>query len=66
MARPKTKDIWYLNVCLEKGLHEDFNKFCKENGYSKVYATEQAIKNFMEREKTPVKQRRKEPKRSIF
>ena len=38
------KEIKYLNVCMGKALHEEFEAFCKAHGMSKVGATEQAIR----------------------
>ena len=37
------KEIKYLNVCMDKALHEEFEAFCKAHGMSKVGATEQTI-----------------------
>lgn len=34
------KEIKYLNVCMDKALHEEFEAFCKAYGMSKVGATE--------------------------
>lgn len=30
------KEIKYLNVCMDKALHEEFEAFCKAYGMSKV------------------------------
>ena len=30
------KEIKYLNVCMDKSLHEEFEVFCKAHGMSKV------------------------------
>jgi hypothetical protein len=46
-VKREKKDIKYLNVCLSKDLHEQFEAFCKKYGMSKVGATEQALKLFM-------------------
>lgn len=43
------KEIKYLNVCMDKTLHEEFEVFCKAHGMSKVGATEQAIRQYMDR-----------------
>ncbi len=42
------KEIKYLNVCMDKTLHEEFEQFCKKHGMSKVGATEQAIRQYMD------------------
>lgn len=43
------KEIKYLNVCMDKALHEEFEEFCKTYGMSKVGATEQAIRQYMDK-----------------
>lgn len=43
------KNIKYLNVCMDRTLHEEFEKFCKAHGMSKVGATEQAIRMYMDK-----------------
>ena len=43
------KDIKYLNVCMDKQLHEKFEIFCKNMGMSKTGATENAIRMYMEK-----------------
>ena len=43
------KEIKYLNVCMDKVLHEEFEAFCKAHGMSKVGATEQAIRQYMDK-----------------
>ncbi len=45
----KKKEIKYLNICMEKSLHEEFEAFCKTNGMSKVGATETAIRQYMDK-----------------
>lgn len=45
----KKKEIKYLNICMDKGLHEEFEEFCKAHGMSKVGATETAIRQYMDR-----------------
>lgn len=42
------KDIKYLNVCLDRSLHEEFEQFCKNNGMSKTGACEQALRMYMD------------------
>lgn len=49
MKTATKKEIKYLNVCMDKKLHEEFEEFCKSNGMSKVGATEQAIRQYMDR-----------------
>ena len=43
------KKIKYLNVCMDKYLHEEFEIFCKAHGMTKVGATEQAIREYMDK-----------------
>ena len=43
------KEIKYLNVCMDKSLHEEFEVFCKAHWMSKVGATEQAIRQYMDK-----------------
>ena len=43
------KDNRYLNVCMNKILHEEFKAFCKAHDMSKVGATEQAIRQYMDK-----------------
>ncbi len=43
------KEIKYLNVCMDKSLHEEFEQFCKDMGMSKTGATEQAIRQYMDK-----------------
>ena len=47
--RSNKKEIKYLNVCMDKVLHEEFEEFCKTYGMSKVGATEQAIRQYMDK-----------------
>lgn len=47
MGRPK-KDAKYLNVYIERKIHEDFDKFCEEVGQSKTVATERALCLYMD------------------
>ena len=43
------KEIKYLNACMDKALHEEFEQFCKAHGMSKVGATEQSIRQYMDK-----------------
>lgn len=49
MLRDNKKDIKYLNVCLDRALHEEFEQFCKKYGMSKTGATEKALRMYMDR-----------------
>ena len=49
MKKDDKKEIKYLNVCIDKNLHEEFEQFCKAHGMSKVGATEQAIRQYMDK-----------------
>ena len=49
MNKSDKKEIKYLNVCMDKALHEEFEAFCKAHGMSKVGATETAIRQYMDR-----------------
>lgn len=49
------KEIKYLNVCMDKSLHEEFEQFCKDMGMSKTGATENAIRMYMDKMKKAVK-----------
>ena len=55
MKATDKKEIKYLNVCMDKSLHEEFEKFCKEMGMSKTGATENAIRMYMDRMKQVMK-----------
>lgn len=48
MARPKTKDVRYMNVSLDRRFYEKFSDFCEKCGMSKTGATEKAIQMYME------------------
>lgn len=48
MARPKEKDIQYLNVCLDRPLHQEFDDFCKRVGMTKTGAVEKALRMYMD------------------
>ena len=52
--REGKKDIKYLNVCIERSFHEDFERFCKEMGMSKTGAYENAFRMYMSRAKEAV------------
>ena len=43
------KDIKYLNVCIDRSLHEEFERFCKDMGMSKTGACEKALKEYMDK-----------------
>ena len=43
------KEIKYLNVCMDKALHEEFEQFCKDMGMSKTGACETAIRFYMDK-----------------
>lgn len=47
MSRPK-KDAKYLNVYIERAIHEEFDEFCTELGQSKTVATERALRLYMD------------------
>ena len=47
MARPR-KDAKYLNVYIERDIHERFDEFCKKFGQSKTVATERALSLYMD------------------
>ena len=44
MKKNDEKEIKYLNVCMDKALHEEFEQFCKDMGMSKTGACENAIR----------------------
>ena len=46
MARPK-KEAKYLNVYLDKQVHDELSKFCEESGQSKTLAVERAIQMYI-------------------
>lgn len=48
MARPKVKDVRYMNVSLDCRFYEKFSAFCEKYGMSKTGATEKAIQMYME------------------
>ena len=49
MKNNDKKEIKYLNISMDRALHEEFDAFCKAHGMSKVGATEQAIRQYMDR-----------------
>lgn len=55
MKNNDKKEIKYLNVCMDKTLHEEFEQFCKNMGMSKTGATENAIRMYMDKIKKAVK-----------
>ena len=48
MARPKVKDVRYMNVSLDCRFYEKFSAFCEKYDMSKTGATEKAIQMYME------------------
>lgn len=54
MRTANKKEIKYLNVCMDKTLHEEFEQFCKDMGMSKTGATENAIRMYMDKMKQAV------------
>lgn len=49
------KEIKYLNVCMDKALHEEFEQFCKDMSMSKTGACENAIRLYMDKMRKAVK-----------
>lgn len=49
------KDIKYLNVCIDRSLHEELEQFCKDMGMSKTGATEKALRLYMDKMREAVK-----------
>lgn len=47
MPRPK-KDGRYLNLYLDRTLHEEFEQFCKSLGQTKTVAAERAFRMYMD------------------
>lgn len=47
MARPK-KDGRYLNLYLDRALHEEFEQFCESLGQTKTVAAERAFRMYMD------------------
>nr|MDD5837543.1 hypothetical protein [Eubacteriales bacterium] len=54
MKTSNKKEIKYLNVCMDKSLHEEFEQFCKDMGMSKTGATENAIRMYIDKMKKAV------------
>lgn len=48
MASPKTKDVRYMNVSLDRRFYEKFSDFCEKYSMSKTGVTEKAIQMYME------------------
>lgn len=55
MKNNDKKEIKYLNVCMDKTLHEEFEQFCKNMGMSKTGATENAIRMYMDKIKKAIR-----------
>lgn len=47
MPRPK-KDGRYLNLYLDRTLHEEFEQFCESLGQTKTVAAERAFRMYMD------------------
>ena len=47
MSRPK-KDGRYLNLYLNRALHEEFEQFCESLGQTKTVAAERAFRMYMD------------------
>lgn len=47
MPRPK-KDGRYLNLYLDRSLHDEFEQFCESLGQTKTVAAERALRMYME------------------
>lgn len=47
MPRPK-KDGRYLNLYLDRTLHEEFEQFCESIGQTKTVAAERALRMYMD------------------
>ena len=54
MKTTDKKEIKYLNVCMDKCLHEELEQFCKDMGMSKTGATEKAIRMYMDKMKRAI------------
>lgn len=52
MPRPK-KDGRYLNLYLDRALHEEFEQFCESLGQTKTVATERALRMYMDAVNNP-------------
>ena len=48
------KEIKYLNACIDRRLHEEFERFCKDMGMSKTGACEKALRMYMDKMKEAV------------
>ena len=49
MKKTQKKDVKYLNACIDRSLHEEFEQFCKDMGMSKTGATEKALRLYMDK-----------------
>lgn len=47
MPRPK-KDGRYLNLYLDRALHDEFEQFCERLGQTKTVAAERALRMYMD------------------
>lgn len=47
MSRPK-KDGRYLNLYLDRALHDEFEQFCESLGQTKTVAAERALRMYMD------------------
>lgn len=47
MPRQK-KDVRYLNLYLDRTLHEEFEQFCESLGQTKTVASERALRMYMD------------------
>lgn len=61
MPRPK-KDGRYLNLYLDRALHEEFEQFCESLGQTKTVAAERAFRMYMDAMKQNPEQIMKEKK----
>ena len=48
MSRAK-KDAKLLNIKLDRGIHDQLEKFCEESGMTKTTATEKILEQFFEK-----------------
>ena len=47
MTRPKTKDVRYMNISLDRKFYEKFSDFCEKYGMSKTGITEKTMQMYM-------------------
>ena len=46
---PRTKKDWrYLNLYIDRALHEEFEQFCESLGQTKTVAAERAFRMYMD------------------